>query len=297
MTIKIALDEQYDPVLKSKLTKLLEEKSCSIIWDSNDYDILLTTRNGSRPKALHAHTQGRVVVATTEHLTKLDVEDIIEGHIGSNDWYAKVFEDPIVIGNPNNMEMRLGATINPRAIILNNGLEGEGGHVFLDRGTHIGADCLLNLGPTNFRTGKFSLISANFSAHAMRHTTSHISNYALKKGPFAFMGDVYESAEDIKIGHDVWIGERVTCLPGVEIATGSVIGAGSIVTKSTQPYGIYAGNPAKFIRPRFKDDVIETLLQSEWWNFSYKRLQKLQDIFRQNIKDISAERIKEILQC
>ena len=52
------------------------------------------------------------------------------------------------------------------------------------------------------------------------------------------------------IGDDVWIGTRVIILPGVNVGKGSVIGAGSVVTKNIEPYSIVAGNPAKLIRRR-----------------------------------------------
>lgn len=54
----------------------------------------------------------------------------------------------------------------------------------------------------------------------------------------------------VKIGNDVWIGARVTILPGVEIGEGSVIAAGSVVTKSIEPYTIAGGVPAKKIKER-----------------------------------------------
>ena len=54
----------------------------------------------------------------------------------------------------------------------------------------------------------------------------------------------------IIIEDDVWLGAGVKVLDGVTIAKGCVIGAGSVVTKSTEPYGIYVGVPAKFIKRR-----------------------------------------------
>jgi acetyltransferase-like isoleucine patch superfamily enzyme len=50
-----------------------------------------------------------------------------------------------------------------------------------------------------------------------------------------------------KIGNGVSIGSNATILP-VEIADGSVIGAGAVVTKNLTRPGIYAGNPARFLR-------------------------------------------------
>jgi maltose O-acetyltransferase len=60
----------------------------------------------------------------------------------------------------------------------------------------------------------------------------------------------YEGTRPIVIEDDVWIGARVTILGGVNIGTGAVIGAGSVVTKNVPPYAIVAGNPAKLIRYR-----------------------------------------------
>lgn len=56
----------------------------------------------------------------------------------------------------------------------------------------------------------------------------------------------------VSIGDDVWIGTRVTILPGVKIGTGAVIGACSVVTKDIPSYAVAVGNPARVIRQRGK---------------------------------------------
>lgn len=56
--------------------------------------------------------------------------------------------------------------------------------------------------------------------------------------------------EPVYIEDDVWIGARVTILPGVRIGHGSVIAAGAVVTKEIPPYAIAGGVPAKVIRYR-----------------------------------------------
>ena len=52
------------------------------------------------------------------------------------------------------------------------------------------------------------------------------------------------------IEDDVWIGSRVTILPGVTIGEGSVIGASAVVAKSVPPYSVVVGNPAKIVKTR-----------------------------------------------
>ncbi|MBR1536811.1 MAG: hypothetical protein IJ630_07725 [Treponema sp.] len=48
----------------------------------------------------------------------------------------------------------------------------------------------------------------------------------------------------------MWIGANVTILDGVTVASGCVLAAGSVVTKSTEPNGVYAGVPARRIKER-----------------------------------------------
>ncbi|MFM2287913.1 MAG: hypothetical protein RL684_1056 [Pseudomonadota bacterium] len=55
----------------------------------------------------------------------------------------------------------------------------------------------------------------------------------------------------VTIGDDVWIGLGSIVLSGTTIGEGSVIAAGSVVTRDVEEYSIYAGNPARKIRDRF----------------------------------------------
>lgn len=60
----------------------------------------------------------------------------------------------------------------------------------------------------------------------------------------------WQQDRPIIIEDDIWIGSRVTILPGVKIGKGVIVGAGSVVTKNVTPYTIVAGNPAREIRKR-----------------------------------------------
>ncbi len=54
--------------------------------------------------------------------------------------------------------------------------------------------------------------------------------------------------KSISIGNGCWIGARATVLPGVNIGEGCIVAPGSVITHDCQPNGLYAGNPARFIR-------------------------------------------------
>jgi maltose O-acetyltransferase len=105
-----------------------------------------------------------------------------------------------------------------------------------------------------FSSGKYNYFSggpirigdnvrmANF---VMLETTGHYFDDVAQ--PIRMQG-IHE--DPILIGNDVWIGNRAIILGGVTIGDGSVIGAGAVVTKSTPPYSIVAGNPARVIGKR-----------------------------------------------
>ena len=76
----------------------------------------------------------------------------------------------------------------------------------------------------------------------------------------------------VTIGHDVWIGARSIILAGVNVGTGAVIGAGSVVSRDVEPYAIVGGIPARLIRYRVSDRHRHALLASEWWKYDLSKL-------------------------
>lgn len=71
---------------------------------------------------------------------------------------------------------------------------------------------------------------------------------------------------DTVIGNDVWIGQNAVILPGVRIGNGAIIGANSVVGSDVASYTIVAGNPARPIRKRFDDELIDLLEKFKWWD-------------------------------
>ena len=80
---------------------------------------------------------------------------------------------------------------------------------------------------------------------------------------------------DTVIGNDVWIGQNAVILPGVQIGDGAIIGANSVVGSDVAPYTIVAGNPARLLRKRFDDDLIDLLLRFRWWDRSVEEIDAL----------------------
>ena len=75
-----------------------------------------------------------------------------------------------------------------------------------------------------------------------------------------------ESSKIVTIGNDVWIGSHALILGRVKIGDGAVIGAGAVVTKNVPPYAVVGGVPARIIKYRFSQEIIDKLLEIKWWN-------------------------------
>lgn len=118
---------------------------------------------------------------------------------------------------------------------------------------------------------KFLFTSAN---HTMRSLSTYpfplfFEQWGLDK---AQVTDAWDHKGDIVIGNDVWIGYEAVILSGVTIGNGAVIGTRAVVTKDVAPYTIVGGVPARPIRKRFPDDIIQRLQALEWWNWPREKL-------------------------
>jgi len=75
------------------------------------------------------------------------------------------------------------------------------------------------------------------------------------------------SRGDTVVGHDVWLGYGALVMPGVNIGSGAVVAAASVVAADVSPYAIVAGNPARVVRRRYEDRDVERLLRAAWWGW------------------------------
>ena len=100
---------------------------------------------------------------------------------------------------------------------------------------------------------------------------------------------------DIIIGDDVWIGAESIIGAGVKIGQGAVIGAGSVVTKDVPPYAVACGIPAKVIKYRFSEELINKLLNIDikklFDSFSYDDIEKIYSPLTESLLKSLVEKI------
>jgi len=134
------------------------------------------------------------------------------------------------------------------------------------------------------RVGRYCSLAANIRNMSAKHPMEHLSTSHFNNNFSALYRQACEDAgvteftsipynlgqyELATIGDDVWCGEDVLLGRNIHIGTGAVIAARSIVTKDVPPYAIVAGAPAKIIRFRFPEKLVERLLASEWWRYKF----------------------------
>lgn len=143
-----------------------------------------------------------------------------------------------------NVKFGKSVFIEPRVFIANSAVGSY---------SYIGHNCVID----KASIGNYCSIAAFTQIGGMEHshwwwsTSPRLSTLGIKNETF--------------IGHDVWIGSKVSLKQGIKIGNGAVIGSNSVVLHDVEPYTIVAGVPAKVLKKRFTSMQIEELEKTKYY--------------------------------
>lgn len=99
----------------------------------------------------------------------------------------------------------------------------------------------------------------------------------------------------ITVEDDVWIGEHCLILSGITLSQGTVVAAGSVVTKSTEPYSIVGGVPAKLIKYRFNENLRTKLMMIDFSAITADTYKNNRDKLSEEISEENIDVILKLL--
>lgn len=149
-------------------------------------------------------------------------------------------------------------------------------NIFLYENTKV-EDSTISAAIGKFIMKKYSAAAEGLSVHTGNHMMVVGKFYrTVTNADKVQSGQVFD--KDVIVEEDVWIGCNVTLLSGVTVGRGCTIAAGAVVAKSTPPYAVIGGVPAKFIKFKWTIDEIlehEATLYPEEERFSREELEKI----------------------
>lgn len=137
----------------------------------------------------------------------------------------------------------------------------------------------------NAEIGNYSVIAKDCLIGLGVHPTNYLTCHSIfyKNSPWGFHPEWVKPVGRIMrvthIGNDVWIGARSIVMDGVMIGDGAIVAAGSVVAKDVPPFAIVGGAPAKLIKYRFPQEIIERLQEIKWWNLPDDEISSHVDLF------------------
>lgn len=200
--------------------------------------------------------------------------------VNSSDSDIDIFDGKVRLGP--GAKITKGTVLEPPVLIMSGARILK--NVSIGSYSYIGRNSIV----TNARISRYCSIAHdcqinNFRGHPTNWLSIHPFQYdemnfafwpeysSFNKRPF----DADDTQRLVSIGSDVWLGAKSCIFGGVQIGSGAIVGVGSLVKRDIDPYGVAVGVPAKIIKHRFSKQVIDKLIQLQWWDLDVSLIRDL----------------------
>lgn len=171
------------------------------------------------------------------YLRDIELREIGFKHLGQN---VKI-SNKASIYNPELMELGDNSRIDDFCVLS--------GNIKIGRFVHIAPFCLVAGGEKGIHMDDFSGLAYHVQIFSQSddYTGLTLTNPTIPKKY------KLEKKKAVNLGRHVIIGAGSIVFPGVNVTVGCAVGAMSLVNRSTEPWGVYVGNPARRVKERKKD--------------------------------------------
>jgi len=140
--------------------------------------------------------------------------------------------------------------------------------------------------------GRYCSIASNVTIGPGEHPTNCLSTHPEIWSSGSNLDPAVAWHKRTSIGHDVWVGQNAVIRAGVQIGNGAIIGAGAVVVQNVRNFEVVGGVPAKRIRFRFPEPIVQRLEELRWWDFPHALVKRA--VRGLSDSDLTIEKITEL---
>ena len=137
-------------------------------------------------------------------------------------------------------------------------------HGAVINGSHLGRICYVNRYAAVYQStiGDFCSIGPQAQIGPREHLTDEMTSCnELYTGVLVDRLAARNDSRTI-LGADVWVGAQALILRGTQVGVGAIIGGSALVTNDVPPYAVVVGSPARVVRLRFSENLVDELILS-----------------------------------
>jgi len=143
--------------------------------------------------------------------------------------------------------------------------------------------------------GRYRAIGSDVKIISSNHDSSHLKLQLTTQDSIGTV-ELVSSHGCLVIGNNVWIGDNAIILPRVNVGDGAIVGAGSVVFQEFPAYHVVADVPAKVIKKRFSEEIINEIRVLSGWDWEPEKIKNNKALFDVDLNVTSVNEVRALLE-